>query len=249
MFLMERSTLAKWLGGLAIAVILGFFAGRLHQLRETDREILRQIEELKASRAQQEGAPTLDFNMKIEGAATKGHANAILTLIEFSDFECPYCGRYMRDTYPQIDRDYVGTGKIRYVFRHFPLVGLHPRAMKAGEAGECARRQEKFWPFHDLLFANQKSLEPASLVDHARAAGLAPEAFATCLEGQAASTVLADVHEGTRDGVSATPTFFFGFAQKDGSVHVTEKLVGARPYEAFQSVLDRMLTLAAAGKD
>ncbi len=248
--------LARWLGGVAIAVFLGFVAGRQQQIADSQREILRQIEELKtlpqlrtAQAPSPQAAPPAalpDFTLGIEDAARMGNANARLTLIEFSDFECPFCGSYVRESYPRLERDYVSTGKIQYVFRHFPLVGLHPRAMKAAEAGECARLQGKFWPLHDRLFANQKSLEPSSLVTHARAVGLDMKSFETCLDGQAASAVRADIGAGSRAGISGTPTFFLGFAQEDGSVHVVEKIVGAKPYAAFQSVLDRMLALPEA---
>jgi protein-disulfide isomerase len=234
-----RSTLIRLLVGLAVAIILGFFAGRQQQLLDNDSEILRQLEELRTSLQIKPAAE--DINMKISGAPTKGDARAKVALIEFSDFECPFCGRYVHESYPQIDRDYVSTGKIRYVFRHYPLTSIHPRAMKASEAGECAERQGKFWPYHDQLFANQKLLEPASLMDHARAAGLEMKAFETCLGGEAASTVMADLDAGTRAGVEATPTFLFGFVQEDGSVQVVERVVGARPFGALKSVLDRML--------
>ena len=238
---MERSTLVRLVVGVAIAVFLGFVAGRQQQLVDSQREILRELQELKAAQAKTPSAASPDFKLSIQNAAVKGNPDAALTVVEFSDFECPYCGRYMRETHPQLERDYIATGKIRYVFRHYPLTGPHPHAMKAAEAGECGRVQGKFWPLHDRLFANQKKLEPPSLVDHARAAGLDMKAFETCLNGQAVAAVQADLDAGNRAGISATPTFFFGFAQKDGSVHVVEKLVGAKPYAAFQTVLDRLL--------
>ena len=245
---MERSTLGRWIVGLAIAVFLGFLAGRQQQMVDTQVEILRQLEELRTSppSGQQAGSPGAiqEFDIEVGDAAVKGTAGAKLTLIEFSDFECPYCGSYVRESYPQIDRDYVSTGKIRYVFRHFPLTPLHPRAQKAGEAAECARREGKFWPLHDRLFANQKALDPASLVEHARAVGLDAKAFETCLNGEATSTVLADLDLGERIGVSATPTFLLGFTQKDGSVHVVERLIGAKPYQSIKSSLDRLLSTA-----
>jgi len=242
---MERSTLVRLVVGVAIAVFLGFVAGRQQQIVDGQREILRELQELKASQAKAPPAANPDFDLAIQDAAMKGSASAPLTVVEFSDFECPYCGRYMRETNPQLQHDYVDTGKIRYVFRHYPLTGLHPHAMKAAEAGECGRVQGKFWPLHDRLFANQKSLETPSLLDHARAAGLDMKAFETCLNGQAAAAVQVDIDAGNRAGISATPTFFFGFAQKDGSVHVVEKLVGAKPYTAFQSVLDKLLASPA----
>lgn len=237
---MARSTLIKVLCGIAVAILLGFFAGRQQQLLDNDREILRQLEDLRTSLDTRPEAE--NFNMKIDGAPTKGDPHARVALIEFSDFECPFCGRYMRDSYPQLDHDFISTGKIRYVFRHYPLVNVHRNALKAGEAGECAERQKKFWQFHDRLFANQKLLDPPSLIAHARAVGLDMKVFETCLAGDATSTVLGDMDAGTRAGVMATPTFLFGFVQEDGSVQVMERVVGAKPYTALKSVLDRMLT-------
>jgi protein-disulfide isomerase len=250
---MERSTLAKWLCGILVAVVLGFLAGRQQQIADNQREILEQIQELKMQSefksAQVPSQPSpLEFNLSIEGSASKGDADAKLILIEFSDFECPFCGRHAQESYPRIDRDYVETGKIRYVFRHFPLSSLHPRAMKAAEAGECARMQGRFWPLHDRLFAHQKALDPPSLAEHARAAGLDMNPFESCLEGKAAPAVRADLDAGTRAEISATPTFFLGFAQPDGSVRVVERFVGAKPYAAFQSVLDKLLAATEGGK-
>jgi len=113
--------------------------------------------------------------------------------------------------------------------------------MKAGEAGECAQRQGKFWPLHDQLFTNQKALEPPQLMDHARTVGLDMKSFESCLNGQAAPTVLADLDLGTRAGIMATPTFLFGVVQGDGSVQVVGRVVGARPYQDLKAVLDKML--------
>jgi len=241
---MDRSTLAKILIGVAIAIFLGFIGGRQQQIADNQVEILRQIRELRTPPTDPE--KPVDLKLNIAGAAAKGNENAGLTLIEFSDFECPFCARYFRDTQPQLERDYISTGKVRHVFRHFPLTEVHPHAVKAAEAAECARLQGKFWELHDLLFANQKLLDTPSLLNHARASGLDMKAFEPCLNGQATVTVRSDLDFGTRNGISATPTFFLGFAQKDGSVHVVEQIVGAKPYAEFQSVLDRLLAQAGA---
>jgi protein-disulfide isomerase len=252
---MDRSFLARAIAVIAGAVFLGFVAARQQQIMNNQREILEELQEMKASRpaetpsASGNSQPVQEFDLSIEGAAVQGNANAALTLIEFSDFECPFCGRYVKESFPRIQRDYVDTGKIRYVFRHFPIARLHPKAVKASEAGECARTQGKFWPLHDRLFANQKALDRQALVGHAQAIGLDLKTFETCLDGQATSTVLADLETGGRAGVSATPTFFLGFPQKNGSIRVVEKIAGAKPYTEFQTVLDRMLTSPADSKN
>jgi protein-disulfide isomerase len=242
---MERSTLAKWLAGLAIAVFLGFVAGRQQQILNNDQEILKMIREL---RSKPQEALQQEFNLKIEGSAAKGNPDAKLVMVEFSDFECPFCERYVRETYPKVDRDYISTGKVRYVFRHFPLVEIHPHALKAGEAGECARRQDMFWGLHDRLFANPKQLDRNALVEHARATGVQMGPFETCLDGQAAQTVLADLEIGTKAGITGTPTFLLGFPQKDGSVRVVDRILGARPYESFQETLEKLLASPGGAK-
>ena len=130
--------------------------------------------------------------ISIEGTRTKGKASATVALIEYSDFQCPWCGVYARETYPTLAKQYVDTGKLLMVFRHLPITSIHPLATKAAEAAECAGRQNKFWEMHDLLFLRQKELSSPSLVSRANALGLDAMAFSTCLEGQAASVVEAD---------------------------------------------------------
>ena len=106
------------------------------------------------AQAQQPGSGFNPANVKINiaGAPTLGRADAPVTMIEFSDFECPFCQRYFKSTLPEIKRDYVDTGKVRYVFLDFPLEQMHAKARKAGEAAHCAAEQGKFWEMHDMLF-------------------------------------------------------------------------------------------------
>ena len=260
-----------WAIGAAIAALV-FFAGRplmvaaqqpdmaarIAALEAGQREILKQLQEIKtllqsrppAAQAQAAPAPAQptapqDFALSIDGAATKGRADAKVVIVEFSDFECPFCGRYSRDTFPSLDRDYVATGKVRYVFRHFPLT-IHRQALKAAEAGECARLQGKFWPIHDRFFANQQLLAPSALVDHASAVGLNAMSFQSCLNGQATARVREDLATGSQLAITGTPTFFVGVPQKDGKVHVTQRIVGAKGAVIFQGVFDKLL--AEAGK-
>ena len=183
-----------------------------------------------------------NFDLTLTGAASKGRAAAPLVLLEFSDFECPFCGRYSRDTYHQVQREYVDTGKVRYVFRHTPIERTHPNAMKAAEAAECAGGQGKFWEMHDKLFANQKALTQPSLVAHAQVLGLNVTSFQSCLtSGQHAARVRADLAEGLRAGVTGTPAFFIGTVTKDGKLKVLRKLIGAKPFATIKQTLDGLL--------
>lgn len=188
------------------------------------------------------GPPT--FDLDIAGAATRGRPDAKLVLVEFSDFQCPFCGRYTRETLPQVERDYVETGKIRYVFRHFPLERLHPLALRASEAGDCAHQQGKFWPMHTRLFGNQQALAEADLTRSAEALGLNMPSFQQCMTTQSTSPVRVrqDQTEGSRAGITGTPTFFIGTMAAAGKVHVLKRLVGAQPYAAFKTTLDVLLS-------
>ena len=179
----------------------------------------------------------------LAGHPSKGAADAALTLVEFSDFECPFCGRYFRETMPEIERAYIRTGKVRYVFRNFPLEAIHHEAFKAAEAAMCAGEQDKFWEMHDHLFAHQDALAPADLAGHAAAVGLDGPRFERCLAGGTyAEDIRRDLAEGQKAGVRGTPSFFLGVAGSDGrSVKAVKTLGGAFPYAAFKEVIEELL--------
>lgn len=179
----------------------------------------------------------LDLRPMSDGT-TLGSNDASVVLLEFSDFQCPFCGRYARDTFPRIARDFVATGKVRYVFRNFPLAAAHPLAAKAAEAAECAGDQGKYWPMHKRLFAEQAALTPSALAEDAQALGLDPARFDACLQGQKTARLEADKGAGTRLGVRATPTFFVGRVEADGKVRIVRKITGARSYAEFRRILE-----------
>lgn len=138
-----------------------------------------------------------------------GQRDAPITVMEFSDFECPSCGEFFRQVLPFIKKKYVDSGRIKIVFRNFPLSNIHPNARAAAAAGECAHKLGRFWQYHDLLFANQRKLDRQSLLDYARRVGLNLPEFAACLDSQqAAAEVDKDVAEGNRLAVGRTPTIF-----------------------------------------
>jgi protein-disulfide isomerase len=172
----------------------------------------------------------------------KGSGTARVAVIEFSDYQCPFCGRYAKDVLPQIRTEYVDTGKIRYVFRDMPL-SFHKQAFQAAEAAHCAGAQGKFWEMHDTLFQNQSALAAEQLPTHARAVGVDDARFQQCLEsGQYASEINKDVADAGAAGITGTPTFLVGVIQPgDGRVKVVKKLVGARPYEDFKAAIDSAL--------
>ena len=145
---------------------------------------------------------------------SEGHSKAPLTLVEFGDYQCPYCGA----AYPVIKRLQKTLGsKLRFIFRNFPLTQAHPYAMVAAEAAEAAALQGKFWEMHDLMYENQEDLEPGALSAWAEQIGLTLEEFGTAIrEGEITRRIKEDRVSGIRSGVNGTPCFFINGARYDG---------------------------------
>jgi protein-disulfide isomerase len=158
----------------------------------------------------------------------RGPESAKVTIVEFSDFQCPFCSR-AHDTVEEVMNAYPG--KVRLVFRHFPL-DFHAQAPKAAEASLCAHDQGKFWEYHDVLFKNQQKLQVEDLKAHATGLGLDAAKFNECLEsGKHAATVKEDTEAGKKVGVNGTPAFFIN----------GQMLSGAQPLEAFKQIIDSEL--------
>ena len=186
--------------------------------------------------------PLEDVFISIAGAPFLGDQKARITIVEFSDYQCPFCGRYATETLPQLIEKYVKTGKVKYVFRNFPLEQLHPLAEKAAEASACAGDQQKYWEAHDRFFRNQHNLSATDMPSQAAALGLDIAQFEECLEsGKYASRVKADVMEGQKFNVRGTPSFFFGKEVVDGKLKAIRFLSGALPVDKFQGVIDGLL--------
>ena len=160
-----------------------------------------------------------------------GQKNAPVTIVEFGDYQCPFCQRAFQQTFPQIKKDYVDTGKVRYVFVNFPL-SFHPNAEPAAEAAECANEQGKFWEYHDKLFENQATLGNDLYPKLASDLKLDTAKFKQCLDsGKYKQQVQKDLDYGQTIGVSGTPSFFINGI----------RIVGAQPYEAFKQAIDAEL--------
>jgi len=170
-----------------------------------------------------------------------GKPDAPVTVIEFSDYQCPFCERFFAGTLPALKKDYIEAGKVRYVFRDFPLDSIHPQARKAAEAAHCAGEQGKYWEMHDTLFKNQRALMVENLKGFARDLGLKVEDFNGCLDqGKYANTVSEHLAAGSAVGVTGTPSFFIGKTAADGTIEATS-IRGAQPITAFRQVIDRLL--------
>jgi protein-disulfide isomerase len=185
----------------------------------------------------------VNISMSIEEVPTLGASDAKLAIVEFSDFQCPYCGRHVVQTYPTIKKQYIDTGQLKYAFFDFPL-GNHKLAPKASESAHCAGEQGKFWEMHDELFANQRALQPENLPTYAANVGVADAAaFAECLDsGRYSDHIEASMQEGTKLSVRGTPTFGIGYTEDGGkSVRVVKVLRGALPLNQFQAAIDELL--------
>ena len=168
-----------------------------------------------------------------EGFPAKGPAEAAVTIVEFSDFECPYCSRVL-PSIEQVIENYSDT--VRVVFRQFPLTSIHKRAQKAAEASLCAYDQDKFWEMHDAMFDEQKSLGVDQLREKATRIGLDIEQFNSCLDdSKYAEQVATDVREGAAAGVSGTPAMFINGRFVNGAVS----------YDALAAIVDQELARAS----
>lgn len=174
---------------------------------------------------------------------TLGTSSAPLTLIEFTDFQCPFCERHFTQTFPQIKSEYIDTGKLKYELRSFPL-SFHGNAHKASEAALCANDQDKFWQMHEKIFGGQgawSDLPPADAAktfkQYAAEIGLSAQSFAACLDGGTnAGIVDADTADGAASGINGTPGFWLIGPDGKG-----KQISGALPYASFQSEFDAML--------
>ncbi|HZI51594.1 MAG TPA: thioredoxin domain-containing protein [Terriglobia bacterium] len=169
------------------------------------------------------------------GHPSRGPAAAPVTIVEFADFECPFCGGFY-PTLKLIEKNYAD--KVRLVYRQFPLTNMHPNAQKAAEASLCANEQSRFWEYYDALFSDQSRLSVPALKQTAQTLGLNSAAFNTCLDsGKHAATIQKDRDEARKIGVSGTPTVF-----------INGRLLGGRSYAEVQEVIDDELQRAARRK-
>jgi protein-disulfide isomerase len=187
------------------------------------------------------GAQTRAASLEIR---SKGSPKAPVTVYEMSDFQCPYCRQFAQETFPALERSYVRTGKVRWVFINFPLTDIHAHAAAAAQLALCAAKQNGFWRMHDLLFQYQDAWAPLKeagpfFVSLADSAGLSKQAVLTCLEApETLQAVRADAEGAARSGAGSTPTFYI-----EGGL-----LEGAVPLSVFRQVLDSVYAVKTGGK-
>ncbi|MBX4212300.1 DsbA family protein [Candidatus Pacearchaeota archaeon] len=174
-------------------------------------------------------------DVNIGDSPTKGSKDAKVVLVEFTDYQCPFCGRHFTDTYPQIIKDYVDTGKVLYVLKDFPLTQLHPEAQKAAEAARCVRDQKGdtgYFQMHDKMFSNQATLSVDNEKKWAREVGVDGAQFDSCLDsGKHTKDVQDEEAYGQTLGITGTPTSFVNGIMVEG----------AQPYSVFKQTIDAAL--------
>jgi protein-disulfide isomerase len=222
----------------------------IEALRTEQVEMRKSLEEvrdfLRAATGGRFGAPTL-VNMTFDtaDAPVNGNASAPVTIVEISDYHCPFCRRHVQQTQPRLYSEYVKSGKARHVFIHYPIAQLHPDAHRAHEAASCAGDQGKFWEYHAKLFETPVKTAD-ELTELARTTGLDAAAFRSCLDsGTHTAAVKASVARIQELQINGTPMFLIGRTEAGGNAVTIQRVVeGAQPFEAFKAALDEV----AAGK-
>ena len=204
------------------------------------------LKEARSARTNDAAGRQAPPTIPIAGAPSLGAATAKVALIEFSDYECPYCIRHFQQTMPRLAEAYVKTGKVRYVFRDWPVDQLHPEAIRAHEAAHCAGEQQRYWEMHARLFGPAGSHTAERLLGLAREAGLDMEAFGRCVESRRSDAAIRETSQmAVSLGATGTPTFFIGLIDADkNAVTVIQGFSGAQPYDVFARELDAALARA-----
>lgn len=223
----------------------------LKEGQESMQEDLAEIKKLIQEGARPAAAAAPSFQPKdvtVDSAPVLGSANATVTLMEFSDYQCPFCARHYREVMPTLVKDYVDTGKLKYVMRENPIQSIHSRAMAASQAGLCAHDQGKYWEMHNRMFDNQRELTDENLKAWAVEIGLDDAAFTACLDDKKyEKAVNDDLTLGRGLGIRGTPGFVLGLTDPNdpNKAHMTEFINGAQSLDNFKRTIDELLAEAA----
>ena len=250
----KKSTFNGLIIGVIILVgVAAFFAGSYtsnlnsNQISEEDLEAVIAKLELRILQNQlPTEQPNLTTKISVDNDPIIGNPDAPITIIEFSDFQCPFCARFYSQTLPLIYQEYIEPGKVKLVFRDYPIQSIHPNAVPAAVASECANEQGKFKEMHDMLFekqnewSSQETTVALSLFgQYATKIQLEQEVFDSCLtSGKYIEEIKKDLDDGRDYGVSGTPGFFVG---NDQIGYV--ELKGAQPFDSFKKIIDTQLGL------
>lgn len=209
------------------------------------RQVLEKIEKQGGRAAQRPSKPTT-AKVSIKGKHAMGAADAPVTVVEFADYQCPFCLRFTKTTFPTLKQKYIDTGKVRWVALNLPLP-FHKDARKAAQAAHCAGEQDKFWEMREVLFRNPQKLNAEQLPAHAEGLSLDMAAFNSCLQSD---RHLAEIDQDAKDAKSVrltgTPSFIIGKTARD---EITGQVViGAQPLNAFDNAISKALEQKPASK-
>jgi len=229
-----------------------FILRQLIEIKNELRDIQGEMTELRKAVSNMESlrtvpnpageAPAESVTLHIEeDDPILGNREASVAVVEFTDFQCPYCSQYHTDTFPQVKKEFIDTGKIQYIVRDFPLE-FHDHAKAAAIAANCAGQQNAYWQMNDLLFSQQGELGGDLYQEAAKSLGLNEDKFLTCLKlEEQEQEVAADLASGKQIGIDGTPTFFVGLIQ-DGQVVDAKKIVGAQRFTTFSQLIKPYLS-------
>ncbi len=236
------------LGGLIVSASILSSSGKFQRLTDSGSAVVAQPSGSPTPTAQQPaGQPSGPVKVSVDDDPVLGSKNAPITLIEFSDYECPFCKKSFTDLLPELKKAYIDTGKVKLVYRDFPL-SFHANAQKEAEAAECTRSQSNdatYFKFHDQIFtqttAGGTGLALTQLPVIAKNLGLNVSQFQQCLDsGKFKDEVAKDMADGTAAGISGTPSWIIGTSSKDGQIE-GQLIMGAQPFSAFKSIIDEKL--------
>jgi protein-disulfide isomerase len=224
---------------------------QLDELKAGQERLLKELEEIRALLQERQEKlavasalppPAKVITLNLQGEPYRGQSTATVAVVEYSDFGCPFCAKYVRETYPLIDKEYVQPGKVRYFFRDLPAPE-HTNALAAACAARCAGEQGKFWEMHDLLFAAQPGFAPGDLASYAEGLGLDAKQFSQCLASSKYEQIIRKViGSAERMGLYGTPVFLIGTIAGEGTIfRATKVLVGGSELDALRSALDEAL--------
>jgi protein-disulfide isomerase len=235
-------SLAALAGGTRAVFGLRDSAQNREQLAAIHGELIRirQILETEPDSGDDNVQAEQTARLTLSGQPSLGSPNAPVVMVEFTDFQCPFCSRFHSQTFPLIRKAYVESGRVRYVTLDFPLTTIHAEALQAARASHCGEEQGRYWETHEALFSQRGQLGRGNLLTVAKGLGLNVQRFAVCLDNRANDErIQRDMSQGRTIGISGTPTFILG--RPSGRTVVGRVVIGAQPYEVFDDLIRNML--------
>jgi len=233
---------ATLLGGASLARAQGITQDQAQQILDELKAIRKTLETRPAAPAQPAAPAPVDDKVSMvfpPGGFSVGKENAPLVLVEYTDYQCPFCQRYHNDSFAQIKTNFVDTGKVRYVSRDFPLP-FHENARRGATAARCAAEQGKFWELRHTMIVNADQLQADKLGGYAKSASLDVPKFQACVDSDKFKAAIdKDIAEGTAAGINGTPSFVLGRIENGKLQGV--RMVGAMPYQQFEAKIQEML--------